>query len=292
MNQEVWTPLRILQWAVPYLTQKGIKTARLDAECLIAFVLGLDRLKVYLQFDRPLNATELEKLRNVMKRRASREPLQYILGYREFYGHKFLVEPGVLIPRPETEHLVETALKEIKNINVESLKLLDLGTGSGCIAISIGKARPLEVWGVDKSKRALDIAVKNAETLHPEGPYHWRLGHWFDALTPEDPKKFDVIVSNPPYVLDKEKAELDDEIRLFEPEEALFGGEDGLKAYREIQAQLYERLVSGGIALLELHSGQADRIIKLFEKFPGTQKVVPDLQGLPRILSLETPTIR
>ncbi len=110
MNQEVWTPLKILQWAVPYLSQKGIKTARLDAESLIAFTLGIDRLKVYLQFDRPLNPSELNLLRDFMKRRSNHEPLQYILGRRGFYGNSFMVEPGVLIPRYETEHLVEKAL--------------------------------------------------------------------------------------------------------------------------------------------------------------------------------------
>lgn len=291
MKKEVWTPLKILQWSVPYLTQKGIKTARLDAECLIAFALGIDRLKVYLQFDRPLNASELDRLRSFMKRRANREPLQYIVGYREFYGHNFHVEPGVLIPRPETEHLVETALQYLKKSNWISPKLLDLGTGSGCIAISIAKEWKVEVWGVDCSQKALDIAVENAATLHPEGSYHWRPGNWFDALTPDDPPKYNIIVTNPPYISNLEKAELDHEISLFEPEEALFAGEDGLKAYREMCVNLYHRLTPGGIALLELHSIQAQKIVKIFEDIPGAQKVIPDLQGLPRVLILETPTI-
>ena len=292
MNQEVWTPLKILQWAVPYLTQKGIKTARLDAESLIAFALGIDRLKVYLQFDRPLNPSELDLLRDFMKRRANHEPLQYILGRREFHGNSFMVEPGVLIPRPETEHLVETALEYLKKNNWESPKILDLGTGSGCIAISIAKAYQVEVWGVDLSQKALEIAGKNANVLHPGGYYHWRLGNWFEALTQEDPEKYHVIVSNPPYVLEREKEDLDEEIRLFEPEEALFAGEDGLKAYQALSQVLEQRLIPGGVALFELHSHNVEKIKKTFEGFPGQQKVLPDLQGLPRVLCLETSSIR
>jgi release factor glutamine methyltransferase len=292
MNQDVWTPLKILQWAVPYLTQKGIKTARLDAECLIASTLGIDRLKVYLQFDRPLNPAELGLLREFMKRRANHEPLQYILGWKEFYGHSFKVEAGVLIPRPETEHLVETALEYLKKNNWVSPKILDLGTGSGCIAISIAKAWPVEVWAVDQSEKALEIACKNANDLHPGGHYHWRLGNWFEALNPEDPEKYHVIVSNPPYIPEREKDDLDEEIRLFEPEEALFAGEDGLKAYQVMSHSLFQKIIPGGVALLELHSINVDRIKKTFEAFPGYQKVLPDLQGLPRILCLETPSIR
>ncbi len=291
MNQGIWTPLKILQWAVPYLTQKGIKTARLDAECLIACSLGIDRLKVYLQFDRPLNADELDRLREFMKRRANREPLQYILGCREFYGHSFKVKPGVLIPRPETEHLVERAVEQLKKNNWKSPKVLDLGTGSGCIAISISKAFSAEFWGVDQSQKALDLAANNAVTIDPDGSYHWRLGNWFDALTPEDPEQYHVIVSNPPYIPEKEKNELQDEIRLFEPKEALFAGEDGLTAYHEISLTLFKRLLPGGIALLEIHSNNAENIQKTFADFPGYKSVLPDLQGLPRILSLESPTI-
>jgi release factor glutamine methyltransferase len=292
VNQDIWTPLKILQWAVPYLTQKGIKTARLDAECLVACALGIDRLKVYLQFDRPLSLDELDRLREFMKRRANREPLQYILGYREFYGHSFTVESGVLIPRPETEHLVEKAVEYLKKNNWKSPRVLDLGTGSGCIAISISKALPVEVWGVDQSQKALDLAAINGGRIDPDGSYHWRLGNWFEALTPGDPDKFHVIVSNPPYILEKEKEELQAEVRLFEPKEALFAGEDGLSAYQALSRTLFHWLLPGGVALLEIHSNNADNIQKTFADFPGYKSVLPDLQGLPRILSLESPIIR
>jgi release factor glutamine methyltransferase len=203
-----------------------------------------------------------------------------------------MVEPGVLIPRPETEHLVDAALEYLHKNNWESPKVLDLGTGSGCVAISIAKAFSAEIWGVDRSQKALEIARKNAEVLHPEGSYHWRFGIWFDALTQEDPEKYHVIVSNPPYVLEGEKENLDDEIRLFEPEEALFAGKDGLKAYQEISNSIEQKLMRGGVALLELHSHNVEKIKKTFEGFQGRQKVLPDLQGLPRILCLEILSIR
>lgn len=291
MSQEVWTPIKILQWAIPYLSQKGIKTARLDAECLIAHTLGVDRLKVYLQFDRPLNPSELARLKDAMKRRSQREPLQYILGSREFFGHSFKVESGVLIPRPETEHLVETALEYLRSKGWESPKILDIGTGSGCIAISIAKNWPTEVWGVDLSEKALVVAKANAQVLHPNGVYHWRLGNCYQALSPSDPETFQVIVSNPPYLLDGEIGDLDDEIKFFEPEEALFAGIDGLDIYREIAGKLLQKLIPGGVGLIELHSKNVDKIMGVFEGLSGRRRVIPDLQGLPRILCLERPII-
>jgi release factor glutamine methyltransferase len=262
--QEVWTPIKILQWAVPYLSQKGIKTARLDAECLIAQTLGVDRLRVYLQFDRPLSSSELDRLRDFMKRRALREPLQYILGSREFFGHSFKVNSGVLIPRPETEHVVETALKYLRSKGWNYPKILDLGTGTGCIAISIAKNYPVEVWGVDLSEKALEMAIYNAQTIHPEGVYHWRQGNCFQALLPSDPKSFQVILSNPPYLLENEIDELDDEIKLFEPKEALFAGKDGMDVYREIAGNLFQKLAPDGVGILELHSNNVDKIMEVF----------------------------
>ena len=141
-EKAMWTPLKIIQWAVPYLTQKGVSHARFDVECLIAHALKIDRLKVYLQFDRPLDPSELTLIREYLKRRALHEPIQYILGVREFFGHSFKVRPGVLIPRPETEQLVELAIEYLKGIPEENRLVLDLGTGSGCIAISLAKAIP------------------------------------------------------------------------------------------------------------------------------------------------------
>src|SRR5581483_9505472 len=197
-SKAVWTPLKIIQWAVPFLAQKGILHPRLDVELLIAHALKLDRLKVYLQFDRPLDPQELSIIRELLKRRSFFEPIQYITGEKEFFGFKFKVAPGVLIPRPETELLVEKAIEYLKEIPEEKRIVLDLGTGSGCISISIAKTVKCRIWAVDISEKALEIAVFNGSKLGAEG-IQWRRGNWFDALNSSDPNQFTLIVSNPPY---------------------------------------------------------------------------------------------
>jgi release factor glutamine methyltransferase len=282
-----WTPLKIIQWAVPYLNQKGISNARFDIETLIAFALRIDRLKVYLQFDRPLDSSELSLIRELLKRRAQHEPMQYIIGKREFYGISFTVSPSVLIPRPETEQLVEQAIQYLKGISEEKRMVLDLGTGSGCIALSIVKNVSCQVWAVDISEKALAIAKDNADILGLEGVVQWRKGSWFSALTPNDPDQFQVIVSNPPYIALNEMGELAPEVKGFEPPEALFAGESGLEAFRDLAQNMGKRLVSGGIALIEINSHRYEAISELF-KGPGWKETLyPDLQGLPRVLKLE-----
>ena len=281
-----WTPLKIIQWAVPFLSQKGIKNPRFDAETLIASALKIDRLKVYLQFDRPLDPDELALIREMMRRRSKMEPIQYITGQREFYGLPFKVSPAVLIPRPETELLVELALEYLKNLPEEKRRVLDLGTGSGCIGLSLAKNIACQVWAVDISKPALEIAQENADRLGIEG-IQWREGDWFSALRPEDPGQFEVILSNPPYIALTEKEALDQEVKDFEPFEALFSGETGLKAYEALAEKLEQRLSREGMALLELQANQSDNISALFEGGQWNKRVYPDLQGLPRVLELK-----
>lgn len=285
-EKAMWTPLKIIQWAVPYLTQKGIPHARFDVECLIAHALKIDRLKVYLQFDRPLDPAELTLIREYLKRRVLHEPIQYILGVREFFGHSFKVGPEVLIPRPETEQLVELAIEYLKGIPEENRLVLDLGTGSGCIAISVAKAIPCQVWAVDISAKALNIARENADNLSITA-IQWRLGSWFSALKDENLAQFQLILSNPPYIPLGEKAELEEQVRDFEPNEALFGGESGLEAYENLAVSLAEKLKMGGIALLELHAGGLSKVLPLFERTGLRGVAYPDLQGRARVLKLE-----
>ena len=285
-EKAMWTPLKIIQWAVPYLTQKGVPHARFDVECLIAHALKIDRLKVYLQFDRPLDPSELTLIREYLKRRALHEPIQYILGVREFFGHSFKVRPGVLIPRPETEQLVELAIEYLKGIPEENRLVLDLGTGSGCIAISIAKAIPCRVWAVDISDKALGIARENADNLGVN-VIQWRLGSWFSALKDEDLAQFQLILSNPPYISLGEKAQLEEQVRDFEPNEALFGGESGLEAYESLAVSLTQKLKIGGIALLELHADGLSKVLPLFERTGLKGVAYPDLQGHARVLKLQ-----
>lgn len=284
--KEIWTPLKIIRWAVPYLTQKGVTNARLDVEMIIAQALHLDRLKVYLQFDRPLDAEELSAIREMLKRRAQREPLQYILGQREFFGMNFSVGPGVLIPRPETELLVEGVLRHLEGMPEDKRVVLDLGTGSGCIAIAVAKSISCRVWAVDQSEKALEIAQLNAQKL--EAPsIEWRKGHWFEALNQQDPIQFAIIASNPPYIPLEEKAELSPEVRDFEPSEALFAQDGGLKAYEEICRELPGRLLPGGAVFLEIHANGNDKVSGLMAPLGFKETLGRDLQGHPRVIKLE-----
>ncbi len=286
--KEVWTPLKIIQWATPYLAQKGVSSPRLDVELIVARALHFDRLKVYLQFDRPLDPGELATIREMLKRRALREPLQYILGQREFYGLDFSVGAGVLIPRPETELLVECVLKHLEGIPEERRLVLDLGTGSGCIAISISKNIACRVWAVDKSEKALERAQMNARHLGVPA-IEWRLGNWFAALKPQDPPQFALIASNPPYIPLQEKAELSPEVRDYEPPEALFAGNDGLKAYEEIAQGLQGRLMPEGAAFFEIHANGYDKVSKILATLGLRETLQRDLQGHPRVFKLENP---
>ncbi|HET9869741.1 MAG TPA: peptide chain release factor N(5)-glutamine methyltransferase [bacterium] len=282
---EVWTPLKIIQWAVPFLAQKGVESPRFDAECLVAAALGLDRLKVYLQFDRPLDPAELAVIRDYLSRRARREPVAYILGTREFYGKPFQVTPEVLIPRPETEHLVEGALSFLKEWAPEEPQALDLGVGSGCIAVSLALNSPARVIGVDLSEGALRVAEGNAQALG--ALVEWRHGSWFSALREGDPAQFHLIVSNPPYIAEPERGELAPDVLEYEPQTALFSGISGLEAYAAIEPGLWDRLLPGGRAYLELHGTRLEPIRAVFGGRPWETEVIPDLQGLPRVLVLK-----
>jgi release factor glutamine methyltransferase len=283
-----WTPLKVVQWATVFLTQKGISSARLDSELLVAHALNLDRLKIYLQFDRPLQPEELSIIRGYLVRRSKREPIQYIMGMKDFFGFNFKVSPSVLIPRPETELLVENTIEFLRSLPDKERSVLDLGTGSGCIAISIALNIFCGVWAVDISREALEMGNQNAEHLKASQFINWRLGQWFSALWSNDPSQFSVVVCNPPYVAYSERKDLMPEIVLYEPGQAIFSGESGLEAYQELAPNLWNHLRPGGRAYLELHSSRHHEITALFYNFPWRkQEVISDLQGLPRILVLE-----
>jgi release factor glutamine methyltransferase len=287
-SHDVWTPLKVLQWAVPYLKEKGVESPRLDVECLLAKALHCDRLKVYLQYDRPLSREERGLLREWVGRRAKREPLAYLLGEREFFGLPFEVNPSVLIPRPESELLVEKAKAFLETLPTEERCVIDLGTGTGCLAVAIAHSVPdCRVWAVDRSQAALETAQRNAQKNEVEGRIAFRLGSWWSALQSGDPAKFNVLVSNPPYISAGEKSDLAPEITEYEPKEALFAGADGLNDYRAIQEGLVGHLQPGGKAFLELNSNISDKIIRIFEPIPND--ICHDLQGLPRVLALFIP---
>jgi release factor glutamine methyltransferase len=284
-TREVWTPLRVLQWAVPYLKEKGVESPRLDVECLLAKALQCDRLKVYLQYDRPLSRDELALLHGWVARRAKREPLAYLLGEREFYGLPFEVNPSVLIPRPDSELLVEKAVSALEALPPEERMVLDLGTGSGCLAVAITHQVPgCRAWAVDISSQALETAKRNAETNGVGERVQFRQGSWWEALQETDPQRYPVIVSNPPYISEGEKPELAPEILMFEPNGALFAENNGLSGYESIKVGLSEHLSRNGVAFVELNSNIHSNIEALWMDW--SHNVDLDINGLPRVLSL------
>ncbi len=255
---ERWTVLKILQWTADYFAGKEIGSARLEAELLLAATLGLDRVGLYVNFERPLDAVELSSFRERVQRRAQREPIQYILGETEFWSLLFNVGPEVLVPRADTEVLVEESLARIEG----SARVLDVGTGSGAIAIALAHEKPeILVTALDCSEPALGVARNNAQRNGVADRVTCLLGDL--ASLPTGP--FEMIVSNPPYIPSGDWQTLMPEVRDYEPRLALDGGEDGLQAYRQLAVQAGQVLVPGGWLLVEVGIDQATDVSTLFK---------------------------
>jgi release factor glutamine methyltransferase len=281
--KETWTVLKVLQWTAGYLKDKDVETPRLDAELLLAEVLTLDRVGLYLNYDRPLNAVELNAYRQMVGRRSRREPLQYILGRTEFWSLPFAVNPAVLIPRPDTEILVEEALARAP---AEGM-ILDVGTGSGAIAVALAhELAGARLVAIDISAAALRVAAENAEHNGVAGRIDFRQ---LD-LAGLPPGPFDLIVANPPYIPTADLAGLMPEVRDFEPASALAGGSDGLDCYRLLAVQAVCHLVPGGWLLVEVGIGQALPVRELFER-AGLQEGFcrDDYGGIPRVVGGRRP---
>jgi release factor glutamine methyltransferase len=274
---EHWTPLRLIGWTQDFFAKKGIDAPRLTAEVLLANALSCDRVRLYLDFDKPLGEPELARFRDLVRRRAEGEPTAYLTGRREFFGRPFRVDARVLVPRPETELLVEAALAALP----EGGRALDLCTGSGCVAISVALAgKGARVVATDSSEDALAVARENAAALEAEVTF--ASGDLWAAV--EDAEPFDVIVSNPPYVPAGELDSLQREVRR-EPRLALDGGPDGLAVLRRIVEGAPARLRPGGSLCLEMHESHAESLPALC-RAAGLSRVEMrrDLAGLPRIV--------
>jgi len=280
-----WTIIKILSWTESYFKDHSVDSPRLTAEIILGFSLGIRRLDLYLQHDRPLEKNELARFKVLIKRRIEREPVAYITGEKGFYESDFLVKKGVLIPRPDTEVLVETAIGLLGSCEDLSLikNVLELGVGSGAIVISLAKACPDHTYfGCDLSRVALETAVENAAAL-AETPIRFFQGSWFDALNPR--ASFDLIVSNPPYIPTKEIEALAPEIKSHEPWLALDGGADGLDSIRNILACAGKCLVPGGHVLLEMGFDQKDGVASIVKTFPEYETIefIKDLAGHTRL---------
>jgi release factor glutamine methyltransferase len=276
---ERWTVLKLLQWTADYFAGKEIESARLEAELLLAATLDLDRVGLYINFERPLEVAELKAFRERVRRRALREPVQYILGETEFWSLPFNVGPAVLVPRADTEILVEEALARIDG----PARILDVGTGSGAIAVALAHEKPeLQVMAIDCSEPALVIARGNALRNGVAERVTCLAGDL--AALPSGP--FEMVVSNPPYIPTTDLAQLMPEVRDYEPRLALDGGADGLNAYRQLAMQAGQVLTPGGWLLVEIGIGQAVDVSSLL-KAAGMIEIGQrnDYAGIPRVVA-------
>jgi release factor glutamine methyltransferase len=278
------TLLEILTLSTNYLQQRGIQNPRRQAEELISDALGMPRLKIYLEFDRPLSDLELDTCRQRLARRAKGEPLQYIAGEMDFYGCKITVTPKVLIPRQETEILVDRIAKQLEKEELEGKCLWDICCGSGCMGIALKKKFPqLQVTLADISKEALDIAKKNAEINQVEVEILQG-----DLLQPFIGRRVNFLVCNPPYIAEHEFNGLDVEVRDFEPRQALISGPTGLEFYDRLASGLRDFLIPSSKVWLEIGSGQGLSIYEIFQKKGWSHgKVEKDWAGHDRFFFLE-----
>ncbi len=288
---ETWTVRRVLDWTAKDFAARDLDSPRLDAELLVADALGVDRVRLYMDLDRPLVPPELAAIRARVARRRDREPVAYILGRREFYGRSFEVSPAVLVPRPDTEALVERAL-ELLPQDAEG-PVLDLCTGSGAVAVTLACERPsLEVDAVDVSGEALAVARANAERLGVADRVRFAEGDLFAPLPPG--RRYSLVVANPPYIADAVVPTLQPEVARHEPRVALAGGPDGLGVIRAIVAGAPDRLVAGGTLLFEMGADQAAAVRALFDARLGAVRTHLDLAGIERVMEArrEPPTAR
>ena len=297
--------LDVINKTAPYFEKHGVESPRLTIELLLAHLLNKKRLDLYLEFERELDEPTLEKLRAMVKRRVAGEPLQYITGEAEFCGLRFSVDSRVLIPRPETELLVEVVLARLKSevkrqktdVTAEPVKssscfiphpssliLLDVGTGSGCIAVTLAKRLPgAEIIAIDASAEALEVARSNAKRHEVEKNARFLQGDLLGNLS--DSLPVDAVVSNPPYIAKGELATLPKEVRDFEPVRALTAGEDGLEVIRRLVMDARRVLTPSGFVALEIGAGQRAAVEALFVKAGFTiEKIVKDLQGHERVI--------
>jgi len=286
MSEKKWTILEVLKWTSRYFQGKGISNPRTDAEVLLAHALGVERIDLYLRYDQPLTADERAVYREFVRRRASGEPVQYITGHREFWSLDFEVTPDVLIPRPETEVLVEIAIKYLKERRFR--RVVDIGTGAGVIAVALAhEIDGISVLATDISSSAINVARRNAVKHGVADRIRFIVMNLFESLLPD--VKFDVIVSNPPYVSSEEYRKLDREIKNFEPPIALLGGADGLDVVRRLIVQGMSHLTTGGFLFIEIGYGQAEAV-RDFVSGLGQEvsiNIFDDYAHIPRVVCIE-----
>lgn len=292
---KIFTVNDALRWAGIHLSINNIPDPAMDAEYLLAHVIGCQRKDLLIHPEKIISESEMNRVREFVERRRKREPVQYITGEVEFRGLIFRVNKDVLIPRPETELIVEEVINSVKKIDENSggrdVTVLDLCTGSGCIAISIAKELPYcRVYAVDISEKALDKAIENAERFGVDDRVIFSQGDLYEAIEHMGlDGEIDIIVSNPPYVSKKDMKRLQPEIKDYEPLQALYGGDDGLDFYRRIIDETSFYLAQGGLLIMELGYGQSDNVKDLLEQEGVFTyiKIVKDLAGIERVIKAQ-----
>lgn len=280
--QKTWRVLELLKVTENLLKEKNIENPRLNAELLLSDVLNEPRIKLYLDFEKPLSPDEITEYRTKIKRRINREPLQYILGYTEFFGLRFNLTPDVLIPRPETEVLVEKAIETITSFELINPKILEIGTGSGCIAVSIAKKVNCRIDAIDTCNNAIAVAEKNSELHKTSDKINFSCKNFFnDIKTFED---YNIVISNPPYIPVEEMETIQDEIKDYEPRQALTDENEGLSFYTHIFNLFKENNKSLKI-FLEIGDGKRKKIEDLLNNLKISNYLFfKDYSGIDRVL--------
>jgi len=285
-----WTILKLLEWTTAYFKSHAIESPRAAAELLLAHVLKLKRVDLYVRYDQPLIAAELEQYKMLIKRRLDREPVAYILGTKEFWSLDFAVTRDVLIPRPETECLVETALARlVEDSRPGTRRIMDLGTGSGAVILALAAEQPQHIFfASDISPKAVELARRNARSQGMEEKIHFLCGHWLEPLR-NRPPFFDIIVSNPPYIKHAALRKLQPEIFLYEPLAALDGGQSGLRYLKQIIAAAHTYLKTGGSLLLEIGHDQQEAVADFSRGVGRYENItfIKDYGGYDRVVVME-----
>ena len=279
---------QVLEKTIQFFKDKGFQSARLDSELILSAALGVERIQLYLKFDQPLKEDELQKCRDLVKRRSTGEPVAYILGQKEFYGNAFHVSAGVLVPRPETELVVDYALTWMQSKGFSRCRILDLGSGSGCIGLSILlRSENSELVSTDLSEIAIESTTKNASFHKMEGRTRVVQVDLSNkaAVDQKIQGKFDVIVANPPYI-DRNDSLIEENVKKFEPESALFSGENGFEDIRKWTENTKALLKVPGIFLMEVGWDQGEKTKNLFLSLGifSDVEVIKDLSGKDRVI--------
>ena len=284
MTTKIWHVLELLEWTTSYFDKHNIPTPRLDAEVLLGHLLEKSRLQLYLHFDMPVFQNDLTAFRELIKKRISRTPISYLTNHKEFMSLDFYIDERVLIPRPETEFIVETVLN---STNSHPQRILEIGTGSGIIAISLAVNMPeCEIIATDISNDALAVAEKNRDTHNCEERITLIQGDLYEPIQSQDSSKFNWIVSNPPYVASAEDSNISPDVLIHEPHIALFAGKDGLAIIRRLITEAPKFLHPEGQLILEIGDKQSEHVKELLDgqsEYKNYQ-IINDYAGIERVV--------